>query len=192
REQTYFTDGYVGNFANWWALRTEGDPARYAAAVREVLRAQDPGLLMAELQPMEERVQRSMAGTRFSLLLIGMFAVVAAALAAVGLYGVLSTVVRQRRAEIGVRMALGAAPGGIFNLVVGQGLWLTVIGILAGLAGSVFLTQIMATMLVGVRPTDPITFSAITLLFLLIAMLACWLPARRAARMDPTMALRGE
>lgn len=80
----------------------------------------------------------------------------------------------------------------IFELVVGQGLWLTVIGILAGLAGSIFLTRIMVTMLVGVRPTDPITFSAITVLFLIIAMLACWLPARRAARMDPTAALRGE
>jgi putative ABC transport system permease protein len=193
REQVYFTDAFLaGGNTDFWALRTNGNPASYGSAVREAIREVDPQLLVTRIRTGDELMTEAQAGTRFSLLLIGVFAVIAALLAAIGLYGVLSTVVRQRTSEIGVRMALGAQPVKVFELVVGQGLWLTVIGILAGLAGSVFLTQIMATMLVGVRPTDPITFSAITLLFLLIAMLACWLPARRAARMDPTMALRGE
>jgi putative ABC transport system permease protein len=193
REQVYFTDAFLaGGNTDFWALRTYGNPASYGSAAREAIREIDPQLLVTRIRTGDELMTEAQAGTRFSLLLIGVFAVIAALLAAVGLYGVLSTVVRQRTSEIGVRMPLGAQPVKVFELVVGQGLWLTVIGILAGLAGSVFLTQIMATMLVGVRPTDPITFSAITLLFLLIAMLACWLPARRAARMDPTMALRGE
>jgi putative ABC transport system permease protein len=192
REQTYFTDAYVGNFANRWALRTTGDPAKYAAAAREEIRKQDPTLLVTELQPMEEWVERSMAGTRFSLLLIAMFATIAAVLAAVGLYGVLSTVVRQRTAEIGVRMALGAAPGGIFSLVVSYGLRLSAAGVAVGLIGAFGATRIMKSMLVGVKPEDPATFAAMAVVFAIIAGAASWLPARRAARLDPTVALRDE
>ncbi len=192
REQVYFADAYAGTFANRWALRTAGDPGKYAAAVREEIRKQDPTLLIAELQPMDEWVERSMAGTRFSLLLIGMFATIAAVLAAVGLYGVLSTVVRQRTAEIGVRMALGAAPGGIFSLVVGYGLRLSAAGVAVGLVGAFLATRIMKTMLVGVKPEDPTTFAAMALVFAVIAGAASWLPARRAARLDPTVALRDE
>ncbi len=137
-------------------------------------------------------VDQAQAGTRFSLLLIGVFAVIAALLAGVGIYGVLSTVVRQRTAEIGIRMALGAGPARVFQLVVGQGLRLTAIGIVAGLIAALFLTRVMTTMLVGVQATDPATFSAMTLVFFLIAAMACWLPARRAANLDPTVALRDE
>jgi putative ABC transport system permease protein len=192
REQVYFPDAYAGTFANRWTLRTQGDPARFAAAVREEIRKQDPTFLIAELQPMDEWVERSMAGTRFSLLLIGMFASIAALLAAVGLYGVLSTVVRQRTAEIGVRMALGAAPGGIFNLVVSYGLRLSAAGVAVGLAGAFLATRIMKSMLVGVKPEDPTTFAAMAVVFAVIAGAASWLPARRAARLDPTVALRDE
>jgi len=192
REQTYFTDVYAGSFANRWALRTQGDPGKYSAAVREELRKQDASFLITELQPMDEWVERSMAGTRFSLLLIGMFATIAALLAAVGLYGVLSTVVRQRTAEIGVRMALGAAPSGIFNLVVGYGLRLSAAGVAVGLVGAFAATRVMKSMLVGVKPEDPATFVAMALIFTIIAGAASWLPARRAARLDPTAALRDE
>ena len=192
REQTYFTDAVVGNFASRWALRTAGDPANYAAAVREEIRKQNPTLLITELQPMEAWVERSLAGTRFSLLLIAMFATIAAVLAAVGLYGVLSTVVRQRTAEIGVRMALGAAPGGIFSLVVGYGLRLSAAGVAVGLMGAFGVTRIMKSMLVGVKPQDPATFAAMAAVFAIIAGAASWLPARRAARLDPTVALRDE
>jgi predicted permease len=192
REQIYFTDAYTGNFANRWALRTEGDPANYAAAVREQIRRQDASLLITELQPMEEWVERSMAGTRFSLLLIGIFAAIAAVLAAVGLYGVLSTVVRQRTAEIGVRIALGATPGGILSLVVGYGLRLSAAGVAIGVLLAFAITRVMETMLVGVKPVDPATFVAMGVVFSVIAGAASWVPARRAARLDPTVALRDE
>src|SRR5262249_25516193 len=130
REQLYVTDGYVGyGAANWWALRTEGDPATYAAPVREAVRKAGAQLLVHQLGPMDALVVRAQAPTRFTLLLIGLFAVIAALLAGVGLYGVLATTVRQRTAEIGVRMALGAAPSRIFGLVVGQGMRLSVVGI---------------------------------------------------------------
>ncbi len=137
-------------------------------------------------------LERAQAGTRFSLLLIGVFAVIAALLAGVGLYGVLSTVVRQRTAEIGVRMTLGAGPSQIFKLVVGQGLRLTAIGVAAGLIAAFALTRAMTTMLVGVKATDPATFATMAVVFLLIAAAASWLPAWRAASLDPTTALREE
>ena len=141
---------------------------------------------------MDAAVEKAQAGTRFSLLLIGVFATVAVLLAGVGLYGVLSTVVRQRTAEIGVRMALGAAPGKIFSLVVGQGLRLSAAGIAAGLVAALALTRVMTTMLVGVKATDPLTYAAMAALFFAIAALACWLPAWRASALDPTRALRDE
>jgi putative ABC transport system permease protein len=141
---------------------------------------------------MDAVVEHARAGTRFQLLLIGIFAVIAALLAAVGLYGVLSTVVRQRTAEIGVRVALGAAPGSIFSLIVGQGLRLSAAGVAVGLLAAYSLTSVMTSMLVGVKPTDPLTFVAMVLLFLSIAAVSSWLPARRAATLDPTRALRDE
>jgi len=110
----------------------------------------------------------------------------------VGLYGVLSTVVRQRTAEIGVRMALGAGRANIFKLIVGQGLRLTAIGIAAGLLAALVLTRGLTTMLVGVKATDPATFATIAIVFFLIAGMASWIPAWRAARLDPTAALREE
>jgi putative ABC transport system permease protein len=152
----------------------------------------DPNLLVNEVQPMPALVERAQAGTRFALLLIGLFAIIAAVLASVGLYGVLATFVRLRTAEIGVRMAMGAAPGKIFQLVVGQGLRLSAAGIVIGLAAAIGLTRVMSSMLVGVKPTDPLTFAATAVLFFAVATLACWIPAWRAARLDPTVALREE
>jgi len=145
-----------------------------------------------QLQPMNQLVTAAQAQTRFSLLLIGVFSTIAALLAGVGLYGVLATSVRQRTAEIGVRMAVGAAPSRIFRLIVGKGLWLSVIGIVIGLLASLAFTRILASMLVEVKPTDPVTLASVTVLFLLIAAMASWLPALRAARLDPTIALRNE
>jgi putative ABC transport system permease protein len=142
------------------------------------------------MQTADELVDTAQAGTRFSLLLIGIFAVVAIVLAAVGLYGVLSTVVRQRTAEIGVRMALGAQPPGIFKLIVGHALRLTAVGIVAGLIAAFVLTRLMTTMLVGVKATDPATFVSMVVLFFLIAGLASWFPAWRAASVEPNEALR--
>jgi len=158
--------------------------------VRAAVAGIDPQFLVTELQPMDALVTRAQAGTRFSLMLIAVFAVMAAMLVSVGLYGVLSTVVRQRTAEIGVRMALGASPGRILRLVVGHGLRLSAGGIFVGLLAALALTRGMTTMLVGVRPTDPVTFAAMGVVFFLIAAVSSWLPARRAAGLDPTSALR--
>jgi putative ABC transport system permease protein len=191
REQLYVTDGYVDFGAtDWWALRTAGDPAAYSARVREEVRKFGRHLLVTQMQPMDAWIRKAQAGSRFSLLLIGVFAAVATLLAGVGLYGVLSTAVRQRTAEIGVRIALGAAPSSIFRLIVGHGVGLSVLGIALGIAAAFALTQAIRSMLVGVEPTDPLTFAAMTLFFLLIAGLASWAPARRAAALDPAAALR--
>ena len=141
---------------------------------------------------MDLLVDKAEAGTRFSLMLIGVFAAIAVLLAAVGLYGVLSTVVRQRTSEIGVRMALGAAPARIFGLVIGHGLRLSAAGIGLGLLAALGLTRVMSTMLVGVKASDPATYLAMALLFFAIAAMACWLPGRRAAGLDPIVALRDE
>jgi putative ABC transport system permease protein len=193
REQLYVTDGYVNHqAAAWWALRTDGDPAALAGQVREVVRNTGKEMLINEMQPMDMRVVQAQAQTRFSLLLIGVFSTIAALLAGVGLYGVLATLVRQRTAEIGVRMALGAAPSRIFRLMVGKGLYLSAIGIGIGLLAAFALTRVLASMLVEVKPTDPVTFVSVAVLFLVIAFLASWLPAVRAAGLDPTTALRNE
>lgn len=193
REQLFVTDGLVNHgAASWWALRTDGDPAALGNTVREVVRNQGKDTFINELQTMDSRVHKAQAQTRFSLLLIGVFSTIAALLAGVGLYGVLATAVRQRTAEIGVRMALGAAPSRIFRLMVGKGLNLSVIGIVLGAIGAFALTRVLASMLVEVKPTDPITFVSVAALFLFIAVLASWIPALRAAGLDPTTALRNE
>jgi len=193
REQVYLTDAYIGSGAtDHWALRIGTDPSKYANDVRAAIKAFDPHLLITDMQPMDAVMEKAQASTRFSLLLIGAFAVIAALLAGVGLYGVLATVVRQRTAEIGVRMALGAPPGNIFQLVVGQGLRLTAMGIAAGLIAAFVLTRGLTTMLVGVKAADPTTYSAMAALFFIIAAMASWLPAWRAASLDPTAALREE
>lgn len=191
REQVYLTDAYVGSGAvNVWALRTGPDPSRYAGDVRATLKAFDPHLLITDMEPMDAVMEKAEAGTRFQLILIGSFAVIAALLAGVGLYGVLATVVRQRTAEIGIRMALGAQPGNIFQLVVGQGLRLTAIGVVVGLLAAFAVTREMASMLVGIKATDPLTFVTMGVLFFLIAALSAWLPASRAAALDPRAALQ--
>ena len=193
REQVYFADAFVGPAAvRQWAIRSANDSASYGAEIRAAIKRLDPKLLMAQMQPVDTLVHDAQAGTRFSLLLIGVFAVVAALLAGVGLYGVLSTAVRQRTAEIGVRMALGAGPARIFQLVVGQGLLLSTAGIAAGLIAAFVLTRLMTAMLVGIKATDPATFAAMSVVFFLIAAMASWIPARRAAGLSPTVALREE
>jgi len=193
REQVYFTDAFVGaGRVNSWALRTGNDPANYGSAVRAAIGDVDRNLLVTEMQPVTSLINKAQAGTRFSLVLIGVFAVIAGVLAGVGLYGVLSTAVRQRTAEIGVRMAMGAERENIFRLVVGEGFRLSAIGIVVGLIAAFGLTRLMHAMLVGVTATDPATFSAMALVFLLIGAVASWLPARRAAGLDPLSALRDE
>jgi len=193
REAMFFTDGLMGSGRTArWAIRTEMDPMLLAPAVRAEIARLNPHLAIAEVQPMQALIERAQGHTRFVLSLIGVFAGIAVLLAAVGLYGVLSTLVRQRTVEIGVRMVFGAQPRNIFRLIIGRGLRLSVVGIAVGLIAAVGLTRVMIGMLVDVKPTDPSTFAAIAALFILIAVIASWLPARRAARLDPNIAIREE
>ena len=194
REQIYLTDGFFGiGISRHWALRTAGDPAKYGDAVRAEVAKFAPGrLAVTEMRTMDATVDRAESGTRFQFLLMGVFAAIAALLAAVGLYGVLSSVVRQRTPEIGVRMALGATPAGIFKMMVGRGLLLSAVGVAGGSMAALALTRAMSSMLVGVTATDPATFAAMIGLFFAIAAAASWAPARRAAGLDPNTTLRME
>ncbi len=192
-EAIYFTPGYAGSFgALRWIVRTTGDPLRLVQAAKQQVREVDPLLPIADVAPLTDLVNLAMAPTRFALTLIATFAVLALVLAAIGLYGVLAYVVKQRTSEIGVRMAFGAPESSILRLIVGQGLTLSLLGTGVGLLGAVALTRVMRSLLVGVSATDPLTYSAITILFLLVAGLASLLPALRAARLDPVLALRQE
>jgi predicted permease len=175
-----------------WLVRTSGDPAALGQAVRTAVASINPQYLVTELHTLNDNVEKARSATRFALVLIGIFATIAAVLAAVGLYGVLSSTVRQRTSEIGIRMAFGAQSSSIFGLVIGQGLRMSAIGIGLGLVIAIATTRVMSSMLVNVQPTDPITFVAMAVVFLTIAAAACWVPARRAAGMDPNMALRQE
>jgi putative ABC transport system permease protein len=193
REAMFVADAYLGfAAANRWIVRTSGDPSSLAPQVRETVSALNPRAGIIEVQPMIAFVARARAQTKFALILIATFAGIALLLASVGLYSVLSTIVRQRTAEIGVRMAFGAAHGSIFRMMVTEGLWLSVAGIVLGALAAFGLTGAMQTMLVGVEPTDPATFATMALGFVVIAVIACGVPALRAARLEPMVALRDE
>lgn len=191
REALYFPEAVAGAPGRW-ALRVTGDPAAVEAAVRREIAAVSPVLGVFETRTMEQWIGESAAGTRFVLWLLSVFAGVAMVLAAVGLYSVLSTSVRQRTAEIGVRMAFGAPARSIFSLVVGHGLVLSGIGVLIGVVAAVLLSRVIGGALVEVSPTDPLTYGALATVFLLVAVVACAVPAVRASRLDPLKALRQE
>jgi putative ABC transport system permease protein len=174
------------------AVRAGVDPALLTGPIRDAVAALDKDLAPAEFLPMARYVSDSTGGERFTMILAGVFAAVALLLASIGLYGVIACSVSQRTWEIGIRMALGAQRGSILRMVLGQGLGLILIGVAAGIAGAFVLTRFLETLLYGVTPTDAATFAAIPLLLTVVALLACYLPARRAMRVDPMMALRQE
>ena len=174
------------------AVRGQGDSAGLAAEVRGVVRGLDPQLALGSVRTMDEVISRSTASRRFSLALLGSFAALALVLAAIGIYAVLAYSVARRTHEIGVRMALGARSGDVVRLVLGQGLRVTAIGICFGVAGALGLTRFLGSMLYEVQPTDPPTFVAVLLLLLSVSIAASYLPARRAMRVDPMVALRYE
>src|SRR6202050_2952871 len=173
-------------------VRTDGDPAALYSAARKEIQNVDPDLPIFHPVTMDQRVQESLARRRFSMLLLSLFAGLAVALAMVGIYGVVSYVVNQGRREIGIRLALGATPRAILHLVIGRGMALAIPGVLIGLFGSLVFTRMMRGLLFGVRPIDPFTFVAIPMLLVLVALLASYIPARRATRVDPTVSLRSE
>lgn len=193
REGVYFPDRFVGSAGlKTWVLRTTGDPLRAVPAARAEIAALDALLPMSNVRPLHDYVRDAMGATRFALALIAIFAAAALVLAAVGLYGVIAYMVRQRTAEIGVRMAFGARPRAILEMIVGQGLRLAAAGILIGLVAAFALTRVLASQLVGIGATDPMTFATVALAFVLVTGIACYVPARRATRIDPVVALREE
>jgi predicted permease len=173
-------------------IRTAGDPLNLTAAVRAEIWKLDKDLPLYRVRTMEQIVAQAVAGQRFNMLLLALFAALALVLATVGIYGVMSYATAQRRHEIGIRMALGANARDVFRLVLGQGLLLTGSGVALGLMGALALTRLMKGLLFNVTASDPLTFAAVTLLLMVVALLACWIPARRAARVDPLVALRCE
>src|SRR5215475_6990965 len=172
--------------------RTAADPSSLAAAMRREIAAIDADLPVYDVRTMNRVIAESVAQRRFTMALLGIFAFAALGLAALGLYGVLSYAVTQRTREIGIRMALGGRRLDALKLVVGQGMKMTMIGALAGLIASLALTRLMKGLLYGVSARDPITFAAVALLLTMVALLACWIPARRATKVDPMVALRCE
>jgi putative ABC transport system permease protein len=174
------------------ALRTSSDPMSLLPAVQTQINAVFKGVPAFDVRTMEQRLADSLAGRRFSMVLLSLFAALALILAAVGIYGVISYAVAQRTHEIGVRMALGANRSSVLAMVIKNGLVLTVSGIALGLAGASALTRLLASLLYDVKPTDPVTFGGVALLLVGVALLACYLPARRATKVDPMEALRYE
>jgi putative ABC transport system permease protein len=170
-------------------VRTAGDPHQLRRAVRDVALELEKSLLV-EVATMPENLRLAFLPARLGAVLLGLFGLLGLILASVGIYGVISYSVSQRIGEIGIRLALGAAPRSIFRLVIGQGMKLILIGIGFGIAGSLVLTRLLSSLLVGVSPTDPLTFVVIVSLLIAVAILACYLPARRAMKVDPLVALR--
>ena len=174
------------------AIRTSGDPLGLVGAVRQEVQALDKDLAIAEIKPLDQVAEGALAGQRFTLMLVGLFAGIALLLSAVGIYGVMAYSVAQRTHEIGIRMALGAQTGTVMQIVIGQGMRTALAGMAIGLAAALSLTRAIASLLYGIAPTDPLTFAGISILLAAVALAACYIPARRAARVDPMIALRYE
>ena len=171
-------------------VRTAGDPTALVSSVRAAVRTAGSDVAINDILPMQDRVIQSVARSRFAMILLGIFAGVALALAVVGIYGVISYSVGERAQEIGVRMALGAEPSKILRLVIGQGMTLVLGGIIAGCAGAALLTRFQASLLFGIDSADPLTYAGLSALMALVALLATYLPARRASKVDPMAVLR--
>jgi putative ABC transport system permease protein len=177
----------------WIVARTGlSDPATLTTSVRDQLALLDRNVPLTHVRVFDEYISRTLAKPRFNALLLSIFAGTALLLTAIGIYGVLAYSVSQRTNEIGIRIALGAAQSNIFRLIVGQALLLVVISMAIGLLGAFMATRFLSSLLYGVAAWDPATFASIATLIAGVAFLACWLPARRAARVDPVIALRAE
>jgi putative ABC transport system permease protein len=174
------------------AVRTSGDPAHFTGAIRGVVHAIDPNQPISSVTMMKAYLAEVLIRERFSALLMGTLAMLGLVLAALGLYGVMAYSVARRTGEIGLRMALGAASRDIFRLVVGHALALIGCGLVIGLLGALAITRGLSATLYQISPTDPFTFSAVAMLLATVALLACYLPARRATHIDPMEALRCE
>jgi putative ABC transport system permease protein len=175
---------------SYWMIRTAGDPSSVAAAGRAAIHAVDPNLLVADVRAMDARLDQLVAERRLRTTLMTAYAGLALLLAAIGIYGVLADFVTQHASEIGIRMALGAQTADVMHMVVRRGMGLALVGVTLGVLTASAVTRLMKTLLFGVGVADPVTFSVIALMLLGVALAACWIPARRAARVDPLVALR--
>ncbi|HEU0253127.1 MAG TPA: FtsX-like permease family protein, partial [Pyrinomonadaceae bacterium] len=173
-------------------IRTQGNPLSVVGSVRREVHALDPDQPISDVKMLGDWVHASVAGPRYRTILLALFAALALILASTGIYGVMSYSVTQRTHEIGVRMALGARQFDVLKLVVRQGMMLVLAGVVLGLAGAFALTRVMASLLFQVTTKDPITFGAVSALLILVAFIACYVPARRATKVDPLVALRYE
>ena len=173
-------------------VRTGGDVDALGPAVRRAVRSAVPGVPAYRLLPLGELLSGAVSRTTFTLLLLGIAALVAMAIGAMGIYGVIAYLVALRTREIGVRLALGAQPGDVRRMVVRRALDDAAIGVVVGLAGAAVVTRALASLLFDVSPVDPVTLTAAAVVLLATAVAASWLPARRAARLDPAIALRGD
>ena len=192
RDCIYLPQAFSGPGSRRVMVRAKVPPLTLANTIRNQILALDPNQPVSNLRTLEQVVQGSFADRRLMLTLLGLFAGAALLLAAIGLYGVMAYSVSQRTREIGIRMALGAQRGGMLLRVLRQGLKLTVLGVIIGLLGSFALTRVLSHLLFEVTPRDPATFAGVALLLMAVALFACWLPARRAARVNPMTALRYE
>jgi putative ABC transport system permease protein len=192
RIQYYLPYSQAGGRFMSVAVATKGDPHGVVAAVRNAVHSVDAGLPIANVNTMEQLIESSVGQRRLSMILLGIFSAIALLLASIGIYGVMSYSVAQRTRELGIRMALGAERGRVLRLVVGQGMGLAVLGVVIGLVAAFALTRFLANQLYGVGATDPATFGTVAALLVGVALLASLLPALRATRVDPVVALRDE
>ncbi len=190
REQVYYAEKQLRWIGLTIVVRTAGDPMNLVASIRNQLKTMDADVPAFNVLPMEDYVSRALAPTRFNLVLLGVFASVGLVLAMVGIYGVIAYTVGQRTQELGIRRALGAQPGAIVSGVLRQGMTLTLTGIAVGLVGAFAVTRFARSLLYEVTASDPITYAGVGLLLVAVSALACYLPARRAAKVDPMVALR--
>ncbi len=192
RVQGYFSHAQVPFNGMTVIIKAAGDPNQLIAAAREQVKSVDPDQPIYNIRTMDDIRSESIASERLNLTLLSIFGGLALVLAVVGIYGVMSYSVTQRTHEIGIRMAIGAQPRDVFKMILGQGMALALIGVGFGLVGAFALTRLMATMLFNVQPTDPTTFAVIAILLTTVALLACYLPGRRATKVEPTVSLRYE
>jgi putative ABC transport system permease protein len=192
-EPTMYFAGYSG-FGNSAVvmIHTADDPLAMAGVLRHEVTALEVQAPVNEIHTMEEIVDKSLAGRKFSVLLISMFGFLALMLAAVGLYGVVSYSVTQRNREMGLRMALGAQQGAVLRMVIGEAMKLTLAGALVGAVAAAFAGKAIASQLYGLRASDPASFAGAAVMLLAVAMIGAWIPARRAMRVDPVVALKEE
>jgi len=175
-----------------WVIRSSSDPAALSSAVQAEFRAVDSMVPVSKVRTMEQVISESTARQSFNMLLLAIFAGLALLLAAIGIYGLMSYTVEQRRQEIGIRMALGAGRGDMLKLIVRHGMILAATGVVIGLAAAFGLTRVLASLLFGVKTTDPLTYASVGAILLVVALVASYIPARRATEIDPLIALRYE